>query len=84
MDDPLKRLTKRQMDGAEQVASGLTNREVATRLGIGKPAVDGHMKIIFSSLKISNRSSLALLVQKSNPPQSRRVSFGSPSGRGCG
>lgn len=64
LENPLYRLTKRQMDVAVEVAKGQTNREVAASLNISKPVVDAHMKLIFSKLKITDRSSLAILINQ--------------------
>jgi non-specific serine/threonine protein kinase len=42
------------------VASGLSNREIASRLFISKRTVDAHMEHIFAKLEISSRVKLTL------------------------
>jgi DNA-binding NarL/FixJ family response regulator len=42
------------------VASGLSNREIASRLFISKRTVDAHVEHIFAKLEISSRVKLAL------------------------
>ena len=52
---------------AELVASGLSNREIATRLFISKRTVDAHVEHIFSKLEISSRVQLTVLLQDQAP-----------------
>jgi predicted ATPase/DNA-binding CsgD family transcriptional regulator len=56
-------LTKREREIAELVASGLSNREIATRLFISKRTVDAHVEHIFGKLEISSRLQLTVLLQ---------------------
>jgi predicted ATPase/DNA-binding CsgD family transcriptional regulator len=56
-------LTKREREIGELVASGLSNREIATRLFISKRTVDAHVEHIFSKLEISSRVQLTVLLQ---------------------
>jgi predicted ATPase/DNA-binding CsgD family transcriptional regulator len=56
-------LTKREREIAEQVASGLSNREIAGRLFISKRTVDAHVDHIFSKLEISSRVQLTVLLR---------------------
>jgi DNA-binding CsgD family transcriptional regulator len=44
------------------VAAGLTNREVANRLGLSVRTVDGHLYRIFAKLGIEDRDQLARLM----------------------
>jgi predicted ATPase/DNA-binding CsgD family transcriptional regulator len=60
-------LTRREREIAELVASGLSNREIATRLFISKRTVDAHVEHIFSKLEISSRVQLTLLLQDQAP-----------------
>jgi predicted ATPase/DNA-binding NarL/FixJ family response regulator len=60
-------LTRREREIAELVASGLSNREVATRLFISKRTVDAHVEHIFSKLEISSRVQLTVLLQDQAP-----------------
>ena len=57
-------LTRREREIAELVASGLSNREVATRLFISKRTVDAHVEHIFSKLEISSLVQLTVLLQE--------------------
>jgi predicted ATPase/DNA-binding CsgD family transcriptional regulator/tetratricopeptide (TPR) repeat protein len=56
-------LTKREREIADLVASGLSNREIATRLFISKRTVDAHVDHIFSKLEISSRVQLTVLLR---------------------
>ncbi len=60
-------LTRREREIAELVASGLSNREIATRLFISKRTVDAHVEHIFSKLEISSRVQLTVLLQDQAP-----------------
>ena len=60
-------LTRREREIAELVASGLSNREIATRLFISKRTVDAHVEHIFSKLEISSRVQLTVLLQDRAP-----------------
>ncbi len=60
-------LTRREREIAELVASGLSNREVATRLFISKRTVDAHVEHIFGKLEISSRVQLTVLLQEQSP-----------------
>lgn len=60
-------LTRREREIAELVASGLSNREIATRLFISKRTVDAHVEHIFGKLEISSRVQLTVLLQDQSP-----------------
>jgi predicted ATPase/DNA-binding NarL/FixJ family response regulator len=62
--DAVSALTRREREIADLVASGLSNREVATRLFISKRTVDAHVEHIFSKLEISSRVQLTVLLQE--------------------
>jgi len=53
-------LTRREREIAILVASGLSNREIASRLYISKRTVDAHVEHIFAKLEISSRVKLTL------------------------
>ncbi len=57
-------LTRREREIAALVASGLSNREIATRLFISKRTVDAHVEHIFGKLEISSRVQLTVLLQE--------------------
>ncbi|WP_432118033.1 helix-turn-helix transcriptional regulator [Streptomyces sp. bgisy032] len=58
----LGRLTPQQQSVAGLVASGATNREVATRLSLSPRTVDHHLRNIFSRLGVRSRVELALMM----------------------
>jgi non-specific serine/threonine protein kinase len=60
-------LTRREREIAELVASGLSNRDIATRLFISKRTVDAHVEHIFSKLEISSRVQLTVMLQAQVP-----------------
>ncbi|MFD8555123.1 LuxR C-terminal-related transcriptional regulator [Streptomyces fradiae] len=60
--DALGRLTPQQQRVAALVASGATNREVATRLSLSPRTVDHHLRNVFSRLGVRSRVELALLM----------------------
>ena len=56
-------LTRREREIALLVASGLSNRDIATRLFISKRTVDAHVEHIFAKLEISSRVKLTMWLQ---------------------
>jgi predicted ATPase/DNA-binding CsgD family transcriptional regulator len=52
-------LTGRELEIAALVAEGLSNREIAAKLGISKRTVDAHIEHIFGKLGVSSRVQLA-------------------------
>lgn len=55
-------LTGRESDVARLVAQGLSDKEVAARLSISHRTVDGHLRNIYSKLRIGSRASLTAWV----------------------
>jgi DNA-binding NarL/FixJ family response regulator len=53
-------LTSRELEIAALVASGLSNREIASRLFISRRTVDAHVNHIYAKLKISSRVQLTI------------------------
>ncbi|MEZ5645397.1 MAG: response regulator transcription factor [Burkholderiaceae bacterium] len=53
-------LTERQVEVAGLVASGMSNREVAQALKVSEGTVKNHVKEIFRTLGVTNRTQLAL------------------------
>jgi two-component system nitrate/nitrite response regulator NarL len=49
-------LTERQIDVLRQLSRGLTNKEIANRLGISEKTIKAHMTAIFKMLNVSNRT----------------------------
>jgi DNA-binding CsgD family transcriptional regulator len=61
IEDPLP-ITDREREIASLVGAGMTNREIADRLGVSVRTIDGHLYRIFSKLRIEDRDQLARLV----------------------
>jgi len=59
-------LTRREREIAFLVASGLSNREIGSRLFISKRTVDAHVEHIFGKLDISSRIQLTVMLRE--PP----------------
>lgn len=53
-------LTGRQIDVMEQLAAGLSNREIATKLGLSRSTVKTHILSIYQRMRCSNRIHLTL------------------------
>ena len=53
-------LTKREQGLVPLVASGLTNREISTRLGVSEHTIKNHLFRIYEKLGISSRVELIL------------------------
>lgn len=48
-------LTQRQIEVLRCVAAGLTNRQVAAKLGLSVYTVETHLRLIYRKLKVSTR-----------------------------
>lgn len=78
-----RQLTRRESQVAELVASGLSNREIASRLFISKRTVDAHVDHIFTKLDLSSRVHLALLLRARIPrPRAGEAHGGEPDAAG--
>lgn len=53
---PPQLLTQRQLEVLREAGRGLSNREIANRLGVGERTVKDHLSIIFVRLGASNRT----------------------------
>lgn len=62
-DRRLDSLTPRELEVAQAVASGRSNREIATRLGITERTVKAHVSAILEKLEVRDRLQLALLLK---------------------
>jgi DNA-binding NarL/FixJ family response regulator len=60
-------LTTRQAHVTELVAVGLTNTEIARRLGISVRTTDAHVQSIFRKLDLHRRAQLSEWVSRSRP-----------------
>jgi DNA-binding CsgD family transcriptional regulator len=56
---PPDALTARQLQVAALVAQGLTNRQIAKRLGIQERSAEGHLERIRQRLGVSSRAQVA-------------------------
>ena len=58
--DPIDPLTSRERDVLELLASGLSNKEIASSLSIREPTARKHVSNILEKLHLSNRTQAAL------------------------
>ena len=63
--DPLAALTERERQILDQVAAGLSNKEVAAQLHLSEKTVKHYMTIIMEKLGVRNRVEAALLAKRS-------------------
>lgn len=73
----LKSLTKREAEILNCVARGLTNKEVAVRLGLREKTVKHYMTNIMNKLQVQNRVQAALIARQSEsaPPENSFAHF---------
>ncbi len=64
--NPLDELTEREHQILEQVASGLSNKEIAQQLFLSEKTVKHYMTNILQKLQVRNRVQAALLAQSEN------------------
>jgi len=64
------RLSRRELDIAQIIATGLSNQEVAHRLNITEATVKAHLTHIFQKLMLRGRGQLAALYHRSLAPLS--------------
>jgi len=62
--DPLGALTERERQILDQVAAGLSNKEVAAQLHLSEKTVKHYMTIIMEKLGVRNRVEAALLAKR--------------------
>jgi DNA-binding NarL/FixJ family response regulator len=65
---PLSRLTQRERQILDSVASGLSNKEVAIRLDLQEKTVKHHMTRIMGKLGVRNRTEAAMLLHGGGSP----------------
>jgi DNA-binding NarL/FixJ family response regulator len=69
---PYDELTEREREVLQLVAEGLSNQEVAGRLGLAEKTIKHHMTNILGKLQVRSRVEAALLVAREGPPASRQ------------
>jgi len=62
-DDLLKPLTPRERQVALLAARGLTNRQIATEVGLSIYTVSNHLKRVYVKLEVGSRTELAWRLQ---------------------
>jgi DNA-binding CsgD family transcriptional regulator len=72
------RLTKRQSELLDLVAAGMTNRQVARRLGLSEGTVRRHLENIFSRLGVTSRTAAVMWHTRREPAEfASRVEYAS-------
>lgn len=61
----IEALTSRELEVLKLIGSGLKNRQIAERLGIGEPTVRCHLTSIFGKLGVDDRLNLVIKAYKS-------------------
>lgn len=64
--DKLDFLTKRELEVLIEVASGMSNKEIATNLDISERTVKNHISNIFKKIDVSDRTQAAVFTIKNN------------------
>jgi DNA-binding CsgD family transcriptional regulator len=67
--DPIRnngRLSARELEVAEAVATGLSNKQVASTLGISVRTVENHLRSIFTRLGVTTRTRLAAKLRETD------------------
>jgi len=72
-DNPLRQLTARQCDTLALIVDGLSNKEVARRLGLLESTVKTHVKVILKKLNAQNRTQAAMIANDLGWPRSVRL-----------
>jgi DNA-binding CsgD family transcriptional regulator len=63
-------LTRRELEVAELVARGMTNREIADKLYLSPKTVEVHLSRVFAKLGVSSRAAVAGLCAPATAPES--------------
>jgi DNA-binding NarL/FixJ family response regulator len=56
--DPLDLLTERELQISKFAAKGLSNKEIATQIGISEWTISTHLRRIYAKLSVSNRTAM--------------------------
>ena len=62
-EDPLAELTPREREVLEHIAQGMSNKQVATALGVTEKTVKTHATALFAKLNVRDRTQAALLAK---------------------
>lgn len=68
-------LSRRELEVAELVASGITNREIAAILFVSEKTVEAHLRHIFGKLGVSSRASVTRAITAASPDDGRSRSL---------
>jgi len=63
-EDVLASLSPRERDVAKEIEKGLSNKEIASALGITERTVKAHLSAVYEKLEVSDRLALAMLLRK--------------------
>lgn len=63
-DDPLEALTPREREVLKGIAEGLSNREIAERLGVAEKTVKTHAGNVYGKLGVTRRTQAAVLARE--------------------
>jgi len=63
-EDVLAPLSTREKEVAREIEKGLSNKEIASSLGITERTVKAHLSSVFQKLNVPDRLSLAMLLRK--------------------
>lgn len=66
------RLTDREVHVLGQVAEGLTNKQIARRLGLSENTVRNHLSHVFEKLAARNRTAAVMAAMRDGLQLSRR------------
>lgn len=72
-ETPLDALTPREQDVALAVAQGMSNKRVASTLGISERTVKTHLTRVFEKLGIKDRVALAIRLNAPGEPRLKRL-----------
>lgn len=64
--DKINSLTRREMDMLIQIASGMSNKEIANSLFITERTVKNHISSLFKKIEVSDRTQAAVFAIKNN------------------
>jgi len=62
--DDLARLTPREREVLDLIAEGMTNKEIARKLGIGPGTVKAHVEKLIAKLGVADRTQAAVFAAR--------------------